>query len=342
MATPSVSISEICTQISNRQKYNVPPVRFNIVSPYDASYSKYELDMRRKAEVLKYKSNVVSTQTNNLTKSQKWAMLANNNRNVTNQDLKPLVCPLDRMIPTPTSSCDVPGPIIYLYDDETVPLYNYSTKDRVYPFPPSKTEDKWYINTESDTTSYVGLDAYNYWLSLIITYNIDQSKYAFQCTSPVLLCIQGNTANSAVGIFPTEIMTLNITNVTLNIFYNSTIVYSDVMPNTLGPITFDVSNSNGSFSASQYIGNITFSNIGLYTESNYAYDFKISYDYQMTGGVNHDYNYYQQNYFNNTFVFYLYLNETKPIQSSMNCNLRSSSPSNQYNGFSFSGIPLVN
>jgi hypothetical protein len=55
--------------------FNAAPPRAETASPY-GNYTKAQLDMRRKAEVLKHSNNRQNTKTNNLTKNQHWAMLA--------------------------------------------------------------------------------------------------------------------------------------------------------------------------------------------------------------------------------------------------------------------------
>ena len=134
-----MDISQLCKTSQNAQQNLPPPVRFNLYNPYIGSkYTKYDLDMRRKAEILQYKSNVSNTQTNKLTKKQIWSLISNGGYNqLTQTQLNNAVpvgnnirivrdCSLNNLIPTPTSSCNVPGPIVYLYNDETVPLYNYN------------------------------------------------------------------------------------------------------------------------------------------------------------------------------------------------------------------------
>ena len=60
--------------------FNVAPPRAETISPYDnPNLTKAQLDMRRKAEILKYSNNRQNTKTNNLTKKQHWAMLARGN-----------------------------------------------------------------------------------------------------------------------------------------------------------------------------------------------------------------------------------------------------------------------
>ena len=58
--------------------FNAAPPRAETVSPY-GNHTKDQLDMRRKAEILKHSNNRQNTKTNNLTKNQHWAMLARGN-----------------------------------------------------------------------------------------------------------------------------------------------------------------------------------------------------------------------------------------------------------------------
>jgi hypothetical protein len=37
------------------------------------------------------------------------------------------ICPPGTVIKTPSSASHIPGPPIYLYEDDTVPLYNFNT-----------------------------------------------------------------------------------------------------------------------------------------------------------------------------------------------------------------------
>jgi hypothetical protein len=84
--------------------------------------------MRRKAEILRY-----ADPSTGLTAKKKYANIVNNggNRAYTQEVLKQIAdgqssCPpANDMIPTPTSSCDVPGPPGILFYDPAVPLYNF-------------------------------------------------------------------------------------------------------------------------------------------------------------------------------------------------------------------------
>lgn len=153
MASTSLAIKTICDQRRQQQLVNVPPSRVDIVSPYTTTkYTKLDLDMRRKAQILKY--NQLNTQVNNFTKNTKWSQLVKGNAakitpynpNVflgADPDLVPryspdvildkegnkiIAClPSGKLIQTKLSAANVPPDprVPFLYDDETVPLYNY-------------------------------------------------------------------------------------------------------------------------------------------------------------------------------------------------------------------------
>jgi len=55
--------------------YSLPPTRNDITSPYP-QYTADQLNMRRKAEILRYANNRQNTKTNNLTKKEQFALLA--------------------------------------------------------------------------------------------------------------------------------------------------------------------------------------------------------------------------------------------------------------------------
>ena len=73
------ALQSVCQQRSKQLLFNTPQPRYNPISPYNGIYTKFQLDMRRKAEVLKYSNNASSTKTNNLTKAEKWAQISKGN-----------------------------------------------------------------------------------------------------------------------------------------------------------------------------------------------------------------------------------------------------------------------
>lgn len=120
------SVKSICYQRNKKMLYNIPLPRYNVVSPY-TSHTKFQLDMRRKAEILQHNSVQKSTQTNSLTKAQRFAQMVRS---------PPPLASIPEYdnndCPTLTSSSNVPGPRIQLYMDNAVPLYNFATTVRAY------------------------------------------------------------------------------------------------------------------------------------------------------------------------------------------------------------------
>jgi hypothetical protein len=110
-------------------------------------YSTYELDQRRKAEILKYKNNSSNmskaqqysmASRNALTRKKSWATQTQTYTNPNVDNLPEIKIPINSVFQTVslrcnnannkcgrTSDCDVPGPVIPLCIDASVPLYNY-------------------------------------------------------------------------------------------------------------------------------------------------------------------------------------------------------------------------
>jgi titin len=118
---------------------NPPRLWSRFISPCPGINADYNaLNMRRKAEILKYKNN-----SSNLTKSQEYSMASRNaltrkkswatqsetytNPNIDNLPVSnnSIVCPSPLIQCALTSDSDVPGPITKLCYDPLVPLYNY-------------------------------------------------------------------------------------------------------------------------------------------------------------------------------------------------------------------------
>jgi len=111
-----------------------------------AEYSTYDLDQRRKAEILKYKGNCAQLSRaqqysmaarNALTRKKSWATQTQTytNPNVDNLPeiqaagvTMSLKCRQPALRCSLTSDSDVPGPVIPLCMDKRVPLYNYKMK----------------------------------------------------------------------------------------------------------------------------------------------------------------------------------------------------------------------
>ena len=151
MANINMDLPTICNLRKRQQLFAMPSFRATPISPYNGTITQTQLDMRRKAEILKYAGNRMNTKTNSLTKQQRYNQVISGKYQsrpyittytdtvtyVYDKQLDmeiPIIthtpvlsnpdpdCPLDDMIPVPTSSSDVPGPIIQLYNDSSIQL----------------------------------------------------------------------------------------------------------------------------------------------------------------------------------------------------------------------------
>lgn len=263
------------------QLYNVPLSRVTPINPYTSNqYTKMQLDMRRKAEVLKYSSNKVAGQTNSLTKKEKFALLVKGGIPSPSQkvmDSKKKDCPEDNLILTPTSSCDVPGKVQYLYDDESVPLYNYSVfNTRTYPDYVPTNVDPWQFVVLSNTIIYNTQSKPIYYL--IISNFIDQPLYTYSIKTPIGIFLSGTAPSKYVS----SDVVVNLQSALLEIYYNDNLVKtvsaSNIASNYNMTITID-SNPGltpKSFSATQFVGNLHFDDFQLYTSQTYVYTFVLS------------------------------------------------------------------
>jgi hypothetical protein len=89
-------------------------------TPYTGSVTQDQLNMRRKAEILKYNSTQTNTQTNAPTKKEVFSQIMRGSYKQ---------CTVDtRSIPVSTTASDVPGKPIYLFENSAIPLYNYRNR----------------------------------------------------------------------------------------------------------------------------------------------------------------------------------------------------------------------
>ena len=116
-------LAALLQQKNERKRVNIPPTRFSLVNPYRTftgqtstpnGITQEDLNMRRKAEILKYKSKN-GTQT----ASQRYASIV---RGTGSRSVATNSCD---QIPKPSSASGIPGPSVDLVLDPTVPLYNF-------------------------------------------------------------------------------------------------------------------------------------------------------------------------------------------------------------------------
>ena len=321
MASQS-TITDLCNQRKQYQLFNKPPIRYNPPNPYPG-FTQEQINMRRKVEILKYNKN--STQGPQLTKAQKLSQMLTRTSNLTR-----LVCPNDKYIPVLSTASGIPGPPIYLVEDDNVPLYNYAQNTDIYGEQPQDNEDEWSINVISNQI-VSSTQEYTTFCNLIIRPIIKQPYTIFTLQTPVLFRLQGiglpSSTNGSI-IVPTITPTNNTTNdnsflttynsnsVANNSSSKTTFLHNNSITTTLNAPSTDSYN----YFCEAYVGLVEFSNISLNTSPGFVYDFKFYYivDYKDENGVSIT----DTDILSNIqFQLYINLNESYVIQPEVNCNI---------------------
>jgi hypothetical protein len=324
MANVNMNLELICNLRKRQQLFAMPSFRATPISPYP-EYTQQQLDMRRKAEILQYAGNRMNTKTNSLTRTGRYAQIISGKYqsrpytttytetasyvydNVLKMDRVVITrtpvysnpdptCPLDNMIPVPTSSSDVPGPIINLYNDTSIPLYNYAgSADKIYAitdvietdtFKTKNADENTYafytitsdsngLTTETEPTEITLSTVY-------ITNIVDSPQYVYELYVPIGIHFEGKYKTTRIDasfgsiglsipsggfnaqvIFGTNALSTN----RVISFHNNTTSIRD--------ISFNVTNKSADFSGTIYIGMLKITNIDLYTAPGYIYDINI-------------------------------------------------------------------
>lgn len=299
--------------------FNVPPPRLNKQTPYPF-FTKTQLDMRRKAEILKYKAVHQNSKTNDLTQKQKWANLAKGgNRNVSQyanyyqklNSQNEIGCPSDVTLPTLTSASDVPGPPMYLYNDPNVPLYNYVTLNDSYAISNINSNVLWnlytinellYLQSQSaNITAMAKMDTYTKEAELGVIKIADLNQdiaYNYKISTPIGIWLTGiyvgtgfdeNTLTYTRPVIPS--FTIQFTSIRVKVYYDGEIVnpllkVDDIDPNLFNEITIDIANTNAQiFYTVQYAGMLNINNLSLLTNANSIYDLKVEFKYKIVNSL---------------------------------------------------------
>lgn len=283
------------------QLNNIPPIRYNnlanniyeqINPATGQSYTKFDLDMRRKAEILKYSSNRMPTQTNSLTRAQRYvqavsgiyqqrtfsqAFIAENTENGVLQ-----ICPPGVIIQTPSSASGVPGNML-LYDDPAIPLYNLvNTTNTSYgilnqELDPYMIAWNYAYNTDASQTSSETI------IFTLYMFNVASPTYTFSFTTPFSIAFSGKWL-SGITSSTNASFTIQVNNISLGVLYSHSAMTLVPVPtysreyNT--SISVDISNAS-TFNGTCYFDNVTFSQIVLPSRLGYIYDVQLSVSYNI-------------------------------------------------------------
>jgi hypothetical protein len=351
----SNKITNACNQRKIQMLYNIPPSRYDVKSPYNEfSFTQRDYDMRRKIEILKYEGNKTNTKTNMLTKKERWSQIVNSKiqPKILPTNTKIFDCSLDDYIPTPTSSCNIPGPITYLVYNKNVPLYNYKVNN-FYSIINKNDLENWQYFINNDIIFSNGINTKL--MTLYIKPNVELYSYTYSFSIPIGFYVFGTNINTSLlnNDIAINDISLNIDSIELSVYYNdvkvklekSVIIQpQDISMNYNLSLTSTV-NRDVSYNIISYLGTLNVSNLYLFTEPGYIYDiylkFNLSTDVYTknvtinTGFINQTIPY--SSIVRNT-IYGIYCNlspNNKKIEN--NAIINSIQPSG-YSSFSFNGL----
>lgn len=270
-------------QIFLMAKSLLPKNRIEMQATPYVSNTQSQLDMRRKAEILQHNRN--ASKVGGFTKNQKFSISIN--KNAKSAYNIATTCGSDLYLPSLSSSCDVPGPVITLQYDPDVPLYNYAKNTDAYGILTPDTIDKWIDKTYNEIHAFTGVET-TFIDSLAIGV-LDTNPTTFTISVPIGIYVEGiATGASASG-------SVKLSSVVVTVYYNNQPVTlasnplirlngADLPQATTSQYTV-VDMSGPSFSGSQYIGNLSISNLVLPTQYGFVYTIKIKCTTAVTSQV---------------------------------------------------------
>lgn len=212
-----------------------------ITAPDGQPFSKFDMDMRRKVEILQYHKNA-NTVTKKLN-TTRWVDVVRSRATRPFAKTTTVNCPTDIRVPLYNSDVP-PGDTDTLYLNPNVPLYNYTNpvNDRNYNTPPiNEPEFVYQVNPNvMSGFGYPGTIA-----SVMFTPTANNTTYYLNLSIPMVLQInKGSTShlnNNTITITPT-----------IAIYYNDTRLYTQAtIPIVL---TLTTTSINTDFNITQYIG----------------------------------------------------------------------------------------
>ena len=295
------TLSDMCLQREKKQQLHIPISRYEVESPYTTTaYTQFDLDMRRKAEILKYANNTSSNKTNDLTQKQKWSFFVNNKNKLKvpktfvsfyNRDLNETYqtfykiktldngCP-NTIIKTNSTAANVPGNID-LYLDESVPLYkykketiNYGILNEAYPYNilSNYESNKFLLNGSTSNVIH------------LYTLKPQSDNTIVDINFPIALYINGvikTTSLRREGNIYIPNNSINLSSFDSNLNFNNSVTSSLTANIQASNVNFDVSfnynkETNKDFTGIIYLQNVSINNINLNSTSDYVYDIGIT------------------------------------------------------------------
>jgi len=259
------------------------------LTPY-TNFTKEQLDMRRKVEILKYQGN--NSNQARLSKKEKYAQVVRSN-----YDPRKYSCPNDYKIPQSTSASGIiGGKQTYLLEDPNVPLYNYIVDQDAYGITNDIDNAPWKIRYDRNVQCLPGLNENTTTITtLLINKQISEKQTTFQLQTPVSAIIRGSylpftTSGSkvivqfnalTVKIYYNEIQLPSPDNLIAT--FNNSNVNTISREITLQPsISQSATQETYDFESVFDLGFINISGLTIPTQPNFVYTFRISYNLSYT------------------------------------------------------------
>lgn len=295
------SYQNIVTAKKQALLFNIPKTRYDNLknSPYigkpDANQRKYELDMRRKVEILKYNRN-----NGQPTKKQSWSQIVNGRnpyaRIISETQIQQgisQICinaigKLDTA-PTLSSNAGIPGPAFMIKLDSNVPLYNYQNSiQNVYGVENTTSGQEYTVEMNYDQymNSNVSLDAFILF-SLYIQPDITRIYKTFRASIPIAVEFSGYITDTVSNKY-IAINTFAASNFALKTYFGGNLVPPETQTLTyqfengsidLSGTYIKPTNTNNYFKAILFYGNLLVSGIWVSTQPYYSYDFRLVYNF---------------------------------------------------------------
>jgi hypothetical protein len=246
--------------------------RLEVVDPYvevnpssGTPWTPFDLNMRRKAEILKYKKNTGDTSGSlRNTKAGRWAYTV---RNRTQAVVNQTTCPAKIVGPMHVSMSGVPpgGDTDYLVYDPLVPLYNFTNpiNNRTYDTNNTILIPTQQVILESDASVQIPNQSFGRVATFMYTSIVSQASCTIDVRIPLCLeIVATNAPFSPSSTYPITVRPV------VHLCYNDRVVASISTPTisySWATINLVCPLSNASFTIKKYIGYMTVT--GIVSES---------------------------------------------------------------------------
>lgn len=286
--SPPFPDDSVYIQRRNRMVFNAPLNRNEKINPYTTTnFTKEQLDMRRKIEILKYNS---ASNNSKLTKREKLAQLIRGNYNTNKMSI-----PNDAFVPMSSRTAGIPGPPIQFELNPEVPLYmlNTETLPSGTATETSTPTPEWSVIVDPNVFCIPSLfNNITRISTLFIRPTIKSPYYTYRYTTPASINVKGiylplDTSGCTI--------TVNIDTIIVGAYYNETLVNNNTTSTSsltqktltfkLQPTGLDTDNITVETYNSELflaLGDLVVENLFLYTAPNFVYTFRITYNVRFT------------------------------------------------------------